>query len=210
MLARIQLLRSPCVLFMQQHGGVVEAPETILAFDDQTRSRTVCALDGMQDDKLAALRDDIDNLEQEAQRHEARIATHEQKVADLGQQIADLPPPPQVQCLQLVMVRTTPQRLHARSRQQVVSFAWFSGTFQGPRALCTARHGSQHGCHWRASHDRSSVLAAQRQQAKENELRQEVVELQGRERTSMSEVESKNQDIDSTQRELGRLKGATS
>lgn len=47
----------------------------------------------------------------------------------------------------------------------------------------------------------------QRQQAKENELRQEVVQLQGRERTALSEVESKNQDIDTTQRELGRLKG---
>jgi predicted nucleic acid-binding Zn-ribbon protein len=51
------------------------------------------------------------------------------------------------------------------------------------------------------------LLNMQRQQAKENELRQEVVELQGRERTSHSEVESKNQDIDSIQRELGRLKG---
>jgi ribosomal protein L29 len=51
------------------------------------------------------------------------------------------------------------------------------------------------------------VLGVQRQQAKETELRHELVELQGRERTSQSEVESKNQDIDSVQRELARLKG---
>lgn len=51
------------------------------------------------------------------------------------------------------------------------------------------------------------VLGVQRQQAKENELRHELVELQGRERTAQSEVESKNQDIDSVQRELARLKG---
>ena len=55
--------------------------------------------------------------------------------------------------------------------------------------------------------DRCFVPGVQRQQAKETELRHEVVELQGRERTAQSEVESKNQDIESVQRELGRLKG---
>ena len=55
--------------------------------------------------------------------------------------------------------------------------------------------------------DNCFALGAQRQQAKETELRHELVELQGRERTAQSEVESKNQDIESVQRELGRLKG---
>ena len=45
---------------------------------------------------MDALREDIENLEQEAQRHEARVAASEQRVAELGQQIADLPPAPQV------------------------------------------------------------------------------------------------------------------
>jgi hypothetical protein len=53
---------------------------------------------GAQDEKMDALREDIDNLEQEAQRHEARVAASEAKVAEIGQQIADGPPAPQVQC----------------------------------------------------------------------------------------------------------------
>ena len=53
---------------------------------------------------MDALREDIENLEQEAQRHEARVAASEQRVAELGQQIADLPPAPQVRCPQPVTV----------------------------------------------------------------------------------------------------------
>ena len=58
----------------------------------------------IQDEKMDALREDIENLEQEAQRHEARVAASEQRAAELGQQIADLPPAPQVRCPQPVTV----------------------------------------------------------------------------------------------------------
>jgi hypothetical protein len=63
--------------------------------------------------------------------------------------------------------------------------------------------------HFTAYLTAACALNMQRQQAKENELRQEVVQLQGRERTASSEVESKHQDIDSIQGQLGRLKGDT-
>ena len=53
---------------------------------------------------METLRDDINNLDLEAQRHEARIATGEQRVADLGAQIEGLPEAPQVPPSQLSAV----------------------------------------------------------------------------------------------------------
>lgn len=46
----------------------------------------------------------------------------------------------------------------------------------------------------------------QRDQARENELRREQVELQARERSSQTEAEAKDQDAEGCQRDLGRLK----
>jgi hypothetical protein len=68
----------------------------------RTNARVIClgarvrASFDMQDEKIETLRDDINNVDLEAQRHEGRIATGEQRVADLGQQIADMPEAPQV------------------------------------------------------------------------------------------------------------------
>jgi hypothetical protein len=98
----------------------------------------------LQDDKMDALREDIDNLEEDANRHQARIDGCKEKVADFERQIADLPPPPQVTSLQLNIVHWPVDHacfMPGSSLRKVIC-CMSPGVDDSPTEACSARRRS--------------------------------------------------------------------